>query len=235
MRRRLGTWVALLVVSCAAALAPTPAAAAETADGPTWYAMALSRGEGGLNVTYFWSRGPWLRAETVIGGHKIVTIVRDGWYYTYDSVAMQGLAIERDASAVARDAPDRRPFGDEYTTLISQGAELIEEQELMGRRTGKLRITDEFGRRQLQVTLDDDRLPLRLEVYDRRSTSNHTTDYVDWKQGVSIADGFFEPDSGVALERMTFDAYMARTLAEGPIGPVPVLYTNLLHDRAGRP
>ena len=34
----------------------------------TWYAQALARGSAGVNVTHFWSKGPKLRAETVIAG-----------------------------------------------------------------------------------------------------------------------------------------------------------------------
>ena len=52
----------------------------------TWYAQALARGAAGLNVTHFWSRGSMLRAETVVAGHKIVTIVNGPWYYAYDGL-----------------------------------------------------------------------------------------------------------------------------------------------------
>src|SRR5262245_33622183 len=59
-----------------------PAAKPAANGTPTWYAQALARGAGGLNVTHFWSKGPWLRAETVVAGHKVVNIVKGPWYYT---------------------------------------------------------------------------------------------------------------------------------------------------------
>ena len=34
--------------------------------GPTWYAQALSRGPGGLNVTHFWSKDRKLRAMALL-------------------------------------------------------------------------------------------------------------------------------------------------------------------------
>ena len=44
----------------------------------TWYAQALAHSEIGLNVTHFWSKGPLLRAETVVVGRRVVTIVNGG-------------------------------------------------------------------------------------------------------------------------------------------------------------
>ena len=58
---------------------------------PTWYAQALARGAAGLNVTHFWSKGPWLRAETVVAGHKVVNIVKGDWYYAYDGLTGRGM------------------------------------------------------------------------------------------------------------------------------------------------
>jgi hypothetical protein len=43
-------------------LLPVAAGAAEPAPEPSWHAQAMAHSERGLNVTYFWSKGPKLRA-----------------------------------------------------------------------------------------------------------------------------------------------------------------------------
>jgi hypothetical protein len=196
---------------------------------PTWYAQVLARGDAGLNVTQFWSKGARLRAETVVSGHKIITIVSGEWYYAYDGLLKQGVAIRRDPAAVARDDSDRRPFGNEYQTLLEQGAEKIREEDLLGRRAGVFRVTDRHGKRELWVTLDKDRLPLRMEIFDRTSGSRRYMDYINWRSFLFIPDTFFEPDPGVEFERLDFEEYARRTAKTGPVGPVPVLYADLLH------
>lgn len=230
----LSWWVALPALAREAgapAKAATPAPDAATARHalPTWYAQALARGAAGLNVTHFWSKGPMLRAETVVAGHKIVTIVRGDTYYAYDALTGRGLAIRRDPLAVARDAEIARPFGNEYQSLLRQGAELVREETLLGRKTGVFRVTDGYGQRELWVTLDDQRLPLRIEIYDRRTTQRRVTDYLNWQSQLAIPEAFFEPDPTAHLEAIGLDDYLRRTAEEGPVGPVPVLYADLLH------
>jgi hypothetical protein len=163
-----------------------------------------------------------------VAGHKIVTIVSGSSYHAFDATSGKGITIEREKSAMARDRDDRRPFGNEYERLIEQGAEMIDKQEQMGRETGIFRITDDFGRRKLWVTLDEFHLPLRIEVYERASTRRTTTDYVNWQSGLAIEDSFFEPDPRATFERMDYATYAKRSATEGPIGPVPVLYNRLL-------
>jgi len=198
---------------------------------PTWYAQALARGPAGLNVTHFWSKGAMLRSESVIAGHKIVTVVNGPWYYAYDALTNEGLAIRRQPEAVARDDPERRPFGDEFHLLTGQGAEKVREEEVLGRRTGVYRITDERGRRELWVTLDTNRIPLRLEIFDRRTATRRYTDYVNWQSDLYIPDAFFEPEPAAKLQKLGFEEYLSRSLEEGSVGPVPVLYTNLLYQK----
>jgi hypothetical protein len=212
--------------------APPPREEKPAAGGPpTWYAQALARGAGGLNVTHFWSKGPWLRAETVVAGHKVVNIVKGPWYYTYDGLTKKGLAIRRDPKAEAQDSPQRRPFGREYEILTRQGAEQVAEQEALGRQVGVYRVTDMRGQREVWVTLDEQKLPLRLEIYDRQAQSRRFTDYVNWQSAMAIPDGFFEPEPDVQIERLELEQYIKRTLDEGPIGAVPVLYADLLHAK----
>ncbi len=198
---------------------------------PTWYAQALSRGEAGLNVTHFWSKGPMLRAETVVAGHKVVTIVRGDRYYAYDGLSGEGLSIRREPAAVAADRPDVRPFAREYEILMRQGAELVREETLIGRKAGIYRVTDQSGRRELWVTQDAQRIPLRIEVFDRDTGAQRTTDYVNWQSDIAIPDAFFTPDARAALTEIDYTEYLRRSTQEGSVGPVPVFYLSLLYTR----
>jgi outer membrane lipoprotein-sorting protein len=226
---------AFLVVLGAIALA-APAQSAEDADDDpiekrqerTWYAQALARGAGGLNVTHFWSRGPKMRAETVVAGHKVITIVNGDTYYAYDGLGMDGVAIVRAPSAVAHDAPDRRPFGNEAVALIRQGAEKVREDTMFGRKCDVFRRTDRRGRREVWVTRSSPRIPIRIEIFDRQSGRQHQTDYINWQSGLPIPNSFFEPEAGVKFERYTLVEYQLEAAKKSTVGPVPILYLDLL-------
>jgi hypothetical protein len=169
--------------------------------------------------------------ETVVGGHKIVTIVRGDRYYAYDGLTGQGLAIRREPATVAADRPDRRPFAREYELLSEQGAELVREETLVGRKAGVYRLTDSRGRRELWVTQDAQRIPLRVEIFDRETGNQQTTDYLNWQSDLPIPDAFFAPDSQAALQEMDYTEYLKRSSEQGTVGPVPVLYTHLLFKK----
>ncbi len=225
------TLLALWLLS-AAVVAEEKGKAALKPGGPaTWYAQALTRGDAGLNVTHLWSKGAALRAETVVAGHKIVTIVRGDYYYAYDGLTGEGLAIRREPAVVAADRADERPFAREYEVLIGQGAELVREETLIGRRAGIYRITDEGGRRELWVTQDALRIPLRVDIFDRESGTQRTTDYVNWQSDLAIPDAFFAPDPHATLTQMDYSEYLRRSAEQGTVGPVPVLYTHMLFKR----
>jgi hypothetical protein len=191
----------------------------------------LSHSDTGLNVTYFWSKGARLRAETVIAGRRVTTIVSGNTYYAYDAVGQNGIAVTRSPKAIAADARGERPFGREFENLVALGAERIREEKVMGRDCEVFRLTDQWGRRELWVTKDKLRLPVRVIVYRRDTQKTTTTDFVNWLTGLSIADGFFQAESSIALERLDFDTYARRSATGEPIGPVPVLYTDLLVGR----
>jgi hypothetical protein len=54
--------------------------------------------------------------------------------------------------------------------------------------------------------------------------------------GIPVPDAFFEPETGVKLDRYEFEDYLRTSVHEGPVGPVPVLYADLLHGgRESRP
>jgi hypothetical protein len=212
----------------AAATGSATATEAPTEVHPTWYSQALAHGPGGLNVTQFWSKGPKLRAETVIAGRKIITLVNGDWYYAYDGTGGYGIRVRRAPQAIARDASYRRPFGNEAVKLIRQGAEKIREEEFHGRQVEVYRITDRLGRRTVWVTKDALNIPIRVEIYNRSTASEQATDYIDWLTGLSLPDAFFEPIGGIAIQTYEFDQYLRETADTGMVGPVPVLYTDLL-------
>lgn len=233
-RRAASVCLLLFVLGTAAAalaqskeeVSPSPAAVL-----PTWYAQAMATTEIGVNVTHFWSKGPKLRAETVIVGRRIVTIVNEDRYIAYDALLRRGAVIERSAAAVALDSPDRRPFGRELDQILSQGGEKVGEERLGGRLCEFYSETDRHGRRQLWVTKDELQLPMRLQIFRRARSKTVRTDYLNWQFGLPIPDAFFEPESGVDFDHFGFGEYSSR-LAEGkPVGPVPVLYTDLLVGR----
>jgi hypothetical protein len=221
----------LLFVAAISAAAQEGKEAKKPSGPPTWYAQALTRGEAGLNVSHFWSKGAMLRAESVVAGHKIVTIVRGDRYYAYDALTGEGLSIRREPGVISADRADLRPFAREYEILAGQGAELVREETLLGRRAGVYRVTDDQGRRELWVTQDALRIPLRVEIFDRESGRQRTTDYVNWQSDLAIPDAFFAPDSSARLSEMDYTEYLRRSSAEGSVGPVPVLYTNLLFKK----
>jgi hypothetical protein len=220
--------VGLIVLSAAPGSAQAPAPAA----GPsTWFAQAFSHSDAGLNVANFWSKGAKLRAETVIAARRITTIVSGNTYFAYDAVAQVGIAVERSPKAIAADAKGERPFGREFEGLAAKGAERIRDETVMGRACELYRLTDQLGRRELYVTKDKLRLPVRIVVYRRDTQQTTTTDFLNWLTGLSIADGFFQPESSVALERLDYETFTKRSATGEPIGPVPILYTDLLVGR----
>jgi hypothetical protein len=112
--------------------------------------------------------------------------------------------------------------------LIRQGAEKIREEEFHGRQVEVYRITDRLGRRTVWVTKDALNIPIRVEIYNRSTASQQATDYIDWLTGLALPDAFFEPIGGIAIQTYEFDQYLRETADTGMVGPVPVLYTDLL-------
>jgi outer membrane lipoprotein-sorting protein len=194
----------------------------------TWHVQALAHGPGGLNVTQFWSKGSRLRAETVIAGHKVVTLVSGEWYYAYDATKALGIRIRRTPEALALDLPYRRPFGNEAIRLVEQGAEIVGEEEFQGRAATIYRVTDGLGRRTVWASKDALNIPLRIEIYSRRTGQKQATDYLGWLTGLTIPDSFFEVDPQVEIKSYEFDEYGYFLAKSGSMGPVPVLYADLL-------
>jgi len=178
----------------------------------------------------YWSKGPWMRAETVIKGHPVVTIVRDGDYVAYDRVTGKGARIGRSPGAVEQDAERLRPFGNEFDELVAQGGERVEAAVDGNPGVEIWRITDSVGRRKLWISSDEPRLPMRLETFVRGSFETVTLSYSGWMRGLELPDGFFEAPADVQLERLDYSAYIDAA-ASRPVAPV--LYPDLLHGDGG--
>ena len=232
-------FASVLVGLTVSALVVLPATAqkedsSEQTSSSSWYAQTLSRSDSGLNVTQMWSLKTQFRAETVARGHKLVTIVRGDTYYVYDELTLTGIAIRRAPAAVAADSRSPRPFGNEAQIMVEEGGEKIREETVVGQRADVYQITDEDGRRVVWVTQDERRLPIRVEVFGRKTGSTRYKEYIDWAVGIPLTDAFFEPDSDVRLERFELDEYIAKTIDRDPVVAIPILYGELLHGRAPR-
>ena len=203
-------------------------------DEPTvnsWYAQTVARSSAGLNVNYFWSLGTKFRAETVVAGHKVVTIVSGDTYYAYNAVLMHGIAVRRTAAAIAADTSKRRPFGNEAEVLLGQGAEKTREEVLYNIPSDVYQISNDAGRQVLWVTQDSRRLPIRVEIYERRTGSTSYKEYFDWQIGIRIAEEFFDPEPAVKLKHFTFDEYVKNSDDQEVMGLAPILYEDLLLGR----
>ena len=227
--------LAMLTVALGFALgaekAPKPAEKRES--GPaTWYSQLISGGDTPLRVEYFWSKGRKLRSETVVGGYPLLTIVSGEFYYMIDPIQLSGIAVRRSPAALEADRvkPGQRPFGNEGDLMTSKGAEKVRDETLDGRSVQVFRLTDDRGKREIWITNDERRLPLRIDAFDRESGSHVRTDYVDWSGGLDLPDSFFEPEPRVQLEHIEYDEYVKRAAA-GPVGPAPVLFRELLHGK----
>ncbi len=198
----------------------------------SWYARSLVHGDNGIIVWDYWARGPKLRAETIVGGTPIVTLVSGEFYTIIDMLTQTGVAIRRAPEAVAADVkrPTDRPFGREGEELIEKGAEFVRSDTISERPTKMYRLTDERGKSEVWLTDDKRKLPVRVEFSLKQTGAKSTTDYIDWIAELELSDAFFEPDPRVKLERVEYADYVTRAQT-APVGPAPVLFSNLLHGR----
>ena len=237
MRGRRARRLLLLVLGLGVALgadkaprSPKPEAGAEGPD--TWFGERITGGDTPLRVEYFWSKGRKLRSETVVQGYPITTLVSGEFYYVIDPIRRSGIGIRRSPAALKedRDQPGLRPFGNEADLFALKGAEKVRNETLDGRNMLVYRLTDESGRREIWVTDDKLHLPMRIDGFARSSGKHVRSDYVDWSRSIDLPDSFFEPDPGMEIERIEYDDYVKRA-AEGPVGPAPVLFRDLLHGK----
>jgi hypothetical protein len=161
-------WIAL--VAALALSAPAPAARAEE-DPETWHSRAISEGPTGLSITYFWSKGRSMRAQTVVQGRPIVTLVHRDWYYVVDEISGTGLAVERSRRALEEDAGGERPFAQEAQLIVEQGGELVRTEKQGAEAVNVYRLSDAQGRREVWTPAQGPRVPLRVEIFDRATSA----------------------------------------------------------------
>ena len=71
-----------------------------------------------------------MRADSVINGIPVVTIVNGPTYYAIDGRSLVGTAIERAPKALANDQKGGRPFLNDGERMIAMGAEKISSEDL---------------------------------------------------------------------------------------------------------
>jgi hypothetical protein len=210
-------------------LALLPAAPVMSQEMPnTWYAERIISGDTPPVVEHLWSKGSKLRAETVIGGQPILTLVSGEQYITIDRLSSTGVSIQRSPNAIRADAGRSRPFGNEGSILQAAGGERVSTERIGGRPCELYRLTNSEGKQEVCVSQDSARLPLQLTVWRRKSNKEAVTRYLDWLSGIALPDEFFEIDASVKLEHVSYDDYLRRAGKE-QIGPAPPLFRALLH------
>lgn len=221
-------------LEAAEASAPEASAAATGASSraleETWYARSRVESEFGEIMTHYWSKGALFRAETVVAGHPITTIVNGDRYYIFDSALADGAALERNSLSIEEDATRGRPFARELQELLEDGAEMVREGSLDEGSFGYevYQLTNEVGRRRVLVTKSAPQLPIKIETFVRETGSTGVLEYAGWRRGFELSDSFFEPPNTVLFEKISYREYTSR-FGKVPIGPAPVYYRHLLH------
>jgi outer membrane lipoprotein-sorting protein len=229
----LGLWIAcILAMSVEVAVAaesPEPKPPAERKVAPqTWYVSAVVSGRSGYRLTHYWSKGASLRAQTMVGIHPVTTIVRGDRYWVYDPIMKEGIEIQRSARAIAEDAKQRRPFGNDLESLIRSDGEKVDTEILSGVPVETWRVTNDTGRRTVWVTVTEPIIVLRVENFDRESGESASLSYSNWASNFDLPDTAFEPPADLRIQKFEYDEYVEKSLS-GLVGPVPVLYPKLLH------
>ena len=232
-RERRGRVLVGLALAALLGAIPVAAAAQEAEDvrvPESWFATAVVRGDVGMQMIDYWSRGPNMRARTLMSGHPITTIVFGGRYIAFDELTGKGIDIGRSPRAIADDAGRLRPFAFELDEVRAAGGERIEEL-VFGARKGEIwQVTDARGKRKVWVTVGTPRVPLRFESFERKAGTTIDIDYQNWIFDLEMPDPFFAPPPDVELERFEYDVYLKESV-QAPVGTVPVLYPDLLHGR----
>ncbi|HME73324.1 MAG TPA: hypothetical protein VKM54_26165 [Myxococcota bacterium] len=220
---------AFLAVSALVAELTLSPAHGHAAEGPaeTWFAEAITQSDLGIESSYLWSKGRKLRADSVIAGTPVVTIVNGTTYYAIDGRSLVGTAIERAPKALANDAKGGRPFLNDGERMIAMGGEKISSERIAGRPCDVYRLTDSDGKKTIWMTQDSLHLPVKIELFGRAAGQTSTT-IINWSRGFDVPDAFFEPDPRVTLERISYEEYLNRARERLP-SAVPVLYGDLLH------
>ena len=227
-KKSLGLLLLGLAIAASADAAPAPGNDKEKG-ADTWYAETVQHGDGGLRVMNIWSKGRKLRAETIVGGTVLLTLVNGDTYYNIIPSAGTGVAIQRSPKAIADDQKGGRPFGRDVEKILARGAEKAGSERLMGREVTIYRLNSGSTREEVWATDDAEKLPIKL-VYTDREKGQSAETMLNWSRGMSLADAFFEPDPRIALEKMSYEEFLAR-VKDGKVASFPPLFADLLGGR----
>jgi len=205
-----------------------PSAPSVSSASDTWHVSAYVSGPMGFRVIDYWSKGPWMRANTLVSGHPLTTIVHGERYVVFDAIRGEGLSIRRSPRALAEDATRGRTFGNDLAELIAKGGEKVEDLRYRGEDATLWRHTDDATRRTVWVRRRSGELPIRVEIFERGRAQTVTIDYANWIRGIEIAESFFEAPARISLRSLDYQAYL-ESAQSGDAGSFPVLYPDLLH------
>jgi hypothetical protein len=156
----------LVLLVAAAAGAPAGARAADEAKSSTapktWHATVFFSNGASYRIIHYWSDGAKMRAETLISGHPVATIIRGDRYIALDRLTGKALDIERAPAAILADQGRPRPFGIELDELKKAGGERIEDTTMSGVPVEVWRLTDDTSRRTVWVSKKPPHVPIRL-------------------------------------------------------------------------
>ena len=181
-------------------------------------------------IIQYWALGSRLRAEAVVRGQNVVTVVSGEFYYAWNALTNLGYRIRRPPEAIAADAKRSRPFALQLEQILAEGGEKIRDETIEGIEVEVYRVTDEKGRRTLQVQKGPGQIPVRLEAYDRTTGGEWRLDWINWIAGVMIPEPFFEPPSEVKFEQFeSYDGYRLRQ-AEQHVQPGRPFFPELIES-----
>jgi len=196
----------------------------------SWWTQRLTFGEGPAFAENLWSKGLRMRAESVVEGHRVTTLVDEKRYVIIDEFGRTGISIARSPRAIGQDAKRKRLFGNEAEDLLRDGAEKVGSEVRAGQEVDHYRLTRKDGDRdEVWVTQDERRLPLETLFRDRSTGAMNRRVYLRWVEA-PWPDALFEPAAGVKLEQLSYDEYLERS-RKGPVGPAPPFYSELLHGQ----
>jgi len=222
----LALMVASFVASAPGSLAEEPPKAPTLPK--TWHATVFFSSGYSYRIIHYWSSGSMMRAETLIAGPPITTIIRGDRYISFDRLTGKALDVERSPAAVAQDQGRVRPFAIELDELRRAGGEKIEDTRMSGVPVEVWRLTDDNGRRTVWVSKKEPFVPIRAETFVRGSSQTLTFDYSNWGFDLEIPASLFALPSDVEVVRFGY-AEFEKQSAKEPVGVAPILYPDLLH------
>jgi len=225
---RSASWMRIYLAAALLAAAALLHSGGARAQEAAWWTQRLTFGEGPAFAENLWAKGRRMRAESVVEGHRVVTLVDEKRYLIIDEFGRTGISIARSPRAIGQDAKRRRPFGNEVDELMRDGAEKVGSEMRAGQEVDHYRLTRRDGDRdEVWVTQDESRLPLETVFRERNTGTMNRRVYLRWVES-AWPDALFEPGKDVKLEEISYEDYVERS-KKGPVGPAPPFYADLLH------